>query len=309
MLYNKSMQKIVPHLWFDTEAKPAAEFYASVFPDAKIISHTVMRNTPSGDCDVMKFEIMGYTFMSISAGPYFMINPSISFMVTFDEAIYENARTLIDSAWEKLVDGGKIMMELDTYPFSERYGWVEDKFGVSWQLSYTSQKAVEIRPNIIPSMLFTGKALGNAKAARDFYCSVFKNAAPGTLVMSPSENDSDTQESVMYSDFQLEGQWFAAMDSARDHDFAFSEAVSFIVNCDTQAEIDYYWEKLSAVPEAEQCGWLKDKFGVSWQITPTAMITIMQSGTPEQIDRVVKAFLPMKKFDIATLEAALKGTE
>ena len=111
----------------------------------------------------------------------------------------------------------------------------------------------------------------------------------------------------MFTDFQLAGQWFTAMDSAHKHDFAFNEAISFMVPCDTQAQIDYYWEKLSAVPEAEQCGWLKDKYGVSWQIASTAMDEMMGKGTHEQIDRVTQAFLPMKKFDIAKLKAAYEG--
>ena len=105
----------------------------------------------------------------------------------------------------------------------------------------------------------------------------------------------------------IENQWFSAMDSAHEHKFAFNEGISFIVKCETQKEIDYYWEKLSADPESEQCGWLKDKFGVSWQIVPSAMDDMMAHGTQEQIDRIVQAFLPMKKFDIATLERAYKG--
>ena len=111
----------------------------------------------------------------------------------------------------------------------------------------------------------------------------------------------------MFADFMIEQQWFAAMDSAREHNFAFNEAISFMVSCDTQQEIDYYWEKLSAVPEAEQCGWLKDKYGLSWQITPGSLDEMMQEGTPEQIARVTQAFLPMKKFDIAKLRKAYEG--
>lgn len=110
----------------------------------------------------------------------------------------------------------------------------------------------------------------------------------------------------MFTDFKIEEQWFAAMDSAHKHEFAFNEAVSFIVNCETQEEIDYYWEKLSAVPEAEQCGWLKDKYGVSWQIVPKVMNEYMK-GTPEEIERVTQAFLPMKKFDMTLLKQAYEG--
>lgn len=151
--------KIVPHLWFDSEAKEAAEFYASIFPDSKVTNITTLRDTPSGDADVVSFALAGQPFMAISAGP----------------------------------------------------------------------------------------------------------------------------------------------------PFKFNEAISFIVYCETQGEIDYYWEKLSAVPEAEQCGWLKDRYGLSWQIVPSRMDEVFLSGTEEQIARVTQAFLPMKKLDIAELERAYAG--
>ncbi|MEK7494738.1 MAG: VOC family protein, partial [Patescibacteria group bacterium] len=142
--------------------------------------------------------------------------------------------------------------------------------------------------------------------ATDFYLSVFKNSKRGMIARYGTDNPSEKAENVMFTDFQIEGQWFAAMDSGQKHEFAFNEALSFIVRCENQEEIDYYWEKLSAVPEAEQCGWLKDKYGVSWQITPFVMDEYMK-GTPEQVERVTKAFLQMKKFDLATLEQAYKG--
>jgi predicted 3-demethylubiquinone-9 3-methyltransferase (glyoxalase superfamily) len=119
--------------------------------------------------------------------------------------------------------------------------------------------------------------------------------------------EPDQEGTIMFADFSLLGTWLAAMDSAREHHFTFNEAISFLVPCETQEEIDYYWEKLSAVPEAEQCGWLKDKFGLSWQIWPTVIGEMMQNGTREQIDRITQAFLPMKKFDIATLQKAYEG--
>src|SRR5690606_37875666 len=98
-----------------------------------------------------------------------------------------------------------------------------------------------------------------------------------------------------------------ANDSAQEHQFEFNEAVSFLVNCDDQEEIDYYFEKLSTVPEAEQCGWLKDKYGLSWQISPAEMEEMMHKGSREQIDRLTQAFLPMKKLDIAKLRVAYEG--
>lgn len=153
------MQKITPHLWFDKEAREAAEFYISVFPGSRIKDATILHNTPSGTVDVITIELLGQEFMLISAGPL----------------------------------------------------------------------------------------------------------------------------------------------------FRFNEAISFIVYCDTQKEIDYYWEKLSAAPEAEQCGWLKDKYGLSWQIVPTAMAEMMKDKDPGKLARVTEAFLTMKKFDIETLKRAYEG--
>jgi predicted 3-demethylubiquinone-9 3-methyltransferase (glyoxalase superfamily) len=300
------MQKIVPHLWFDKEAKEATQFYSSVFPNSKINNIRTITGTPSGDCDIVSFEIMGYSMMAISAGPYFKINPAISFMVNFDPAQDADAKTRIDEVWNKLIEGGKVLMPIQQYPFSERYGWVEDKYGVSWQLMLTNPQG-EMRPQIIPSLMFVGDVCGKAEEATDFYLSVFKNAKRGTVARYPAGMDPDKEGTLMFTDYQLEGQWFAGMDSARMHDFTFTEAVSLIVHCEDQQEIDYYWEKLSAVPESEQCGWLKDKYGVSWQIVPRAMDEMMSKGTPEETARVTQAFLKMKKFDIATLEKARKG--
>ena len=153
------MKTITPHLWFDKEAKEAAEFYVSIFPNSKIISAQTIHNTPSGDSEIVSFELFGQPFMAISAGPF----------------------------------------------------------------------------------------------------------------------------------------------------FKFNESISFIVPCENQKEIDFFWEKLSAVPQAEQCGWLKDKYGVSWQIVPTAMNEMMSKGTKAQVSRVTQAFLNMKKFNIAKLKRAYDG--
>ncbi|GJM71696.1 hypothetical protein HMSSN036_39120 [Paenibacillus macerans] len=197
-------------------------------------------------------------------------------------------------------------MPLDKYPFSERYGWIQDKYGVSWQLMLTNPDG-EPRPTIIPSMMFVGENYGKAEEAREFYLSVFRNAKSGNLFRYGPGHEPDREEAVMFTDFMLENTWFSAMDSAYEHHFNFNEAVSLLVNCETQEDIDYYWEKLSAVPEAEQCGWLKDKYGVSWQISPALLDEMMTKGTPEQIDRVTQAFLKMKKFDLAELQKAFQG--
>lgn len=301
------MQKIIPHIWYDKEAKEAAEVYTSIFPDSKITNINTIHDTPSGDCDIVSFELMGYSFMSISAGPIFKPNPSISFMVNFDPSQDPKASSRIDTIWAKLMEGGNALMPLDTYPFSKRYGWVQDKYGVSWQLILTDPKR-EKRPAILPSLLFVGDNAGKAEEATEFYLSVFKDSRRGAISRYPAGMEPDKEGTIQFTDYKLENQWFVSMDSAHKHEFAFGEAISFIVNCDSQKEIDTYWSKLSAVPESEQCGWLKDKYGVSWQIVPTAMNDLMEKGTPEQKERVTKAFLSMKKFDISVLEAAYRGT-
>ena len=293
------MQKITTHLWYDKEAKEAAQFYTSAFGNnSKINKITTLHNTPSGDCDIVLFDLFGQSFMAISAGPIFKFNPSISFHVkckTKDE---------VDKLWEKISKRGKVLMELGEYPFSKRYGWVQDKYGVSWQIIYTEKKFTQ---DIVPALMFTQDVSGKARQALEYYTKVFP-ASKIDLITEYGKNEfNEKEDNIMYSEFTLANQEFIAMDSGFGHEFKFNEAISLIVKCKDQKEIDHYWEKLSAVPESEQCGWLKDKYGVSWQIVPKAMDEMMSKGTPEQIDRVTKAFLPMKKLDINKLQKAYQG--
>ncbi|WP_208585559.1 VOC family protein [Gracilibacillus suaedae] len=296
-------QSIVPHLWFDKEANEAAAFYTTIFPDSKITNRVVLKDTPSGDADLVSFELWGHQFMAISAGPYFTFNPSVSFMVNFDPSSVKDASEKLDEVWNQLSEGGTILMPLDKYLFSEKYGWIQDKYGLSWQL-ILSDPVSEERPTIVPSLMFVGDKCGKAEEAIHFYLSLFKHSRQGQIARYPRGMEPDKEGTIMFADFMLENNWFAAMDSALDHAFSFNEAVSFMVYCDTQDEIDYYWDKLSAVPESEQCGWLKDKYGISWQIVPTEMDEIMRKGKPEQIDRVNQATLKMKKLDLVELQKA-----
>jgi predicted 3-demethylubiquinone-9 3-methyltransferase (glyoxalase superfamily) len=302
------MQKITPHLWFDNEAKEATQFYISLFPNSKIMNTTTIHEvpTPTGDCDIISFELSSQPFLAINAGPEFKFNPSISFIVNFDPSKDKNAILNLDKLWKKLVQDGTALMPLDEYPFSKRYGWVQDKYGVSWQLILSNPEGEE-RPTIMPSLLFVGQNAGDAEKAINFYLSIFQNAKQGIVARYGQGQEPDKEGTIMFSDFMLMGHWFAAMDSAHEHKFSFNEAISFLIPCDTQEEIDYYWEKLSADPNSEQCGWLKDKFGLSWQVWPTPMGEMLKNGTPEQIARVTKAFLQMKKFDLATLQQAFEG--
>lgn len=281
------MQKIVPNIWCNGNATEAAEFYTSAFPGSKIVATSYYPNSKeegladfqlnmAGKELTVDFEVDGFRFSLINAGPEFKPNPSISFMVNFDPSRDDRAKEHLDELWTKLSGGGKALMPLDKYDFSEHYGWVQDKFGVSWQLILTDPDG-EPRPFIIPSLQFAGPVQNRAKEAVDFYVSTFKNAKRGSGFPYGKQVGPATAEALMFADFQLEDQWFAAHDSGVAQDFTFDEGISLMVNCEDQAEVDYFWEKLIADGGEESvCGWCKDKFGVSWQVSPANIEELMK---------------------------------
>jgi predicted 3-demethylubiquinone-9 3-methyltransferase (glyoxalase superfamily) len=293
------MEKIVPYLWFDSSAGEAARLYASAFENARIVKADIIEGTPSGTVENVTLGISGQTILLMSAGPEFKLNPSISLLVNCDSPAE------VDRLWERLSPGGKALMPLGEYPFCPRYGWTEDRFGVSWQLYYTEKKTG--RPKIIPTLMFTQVACGKAKEAMRYWTSLFPDSSVGGILPYGPEDAPETPGTVKHGEFSLSGQLFACMDSIQSHAFAFNEAFSLMVNCDDQEEIDRLWKALSAHPEAEACGWLKDRFGVSWQIVPRELAGMMGSGDGERTGRVVQAFLKMKKMDIAELKKAYAG--
>jgi predicted 3-demethylubiquinone-9 3-methyltransferase (glyoxalase superfamily) len=148
----------------------------------------------------------------------------------------------------------------------------------------------------------------DAEKAAEFYVSVFKNSRILKTSYYPEAAEKVSGQkkgSVMTVRFALEGQEFLVLNGGPV--FKLNEAVSFAVSCDTQEEIDYFWNKLSFVPESEQCGWLKDKFGLSWQIVPTILDSMMTDKDPQKVERITAAFLRMKKLDINALKKAYKG--
>lgn len=282
-------QKITPNLWFDG-AKEAVDFYVSLFPDSKIISTVYYPKTAEeGLADFQKdfagkelsidFQLGGMKFTAINGGPDFKFNSSISFMVNFDPSRDEKAHEKLDELWEKLAQGGKVLMPLDEYPYSKRYGWVQDKYGLTWQLILTDPEG-DPRPFIIPSLMFSGDNVNKAEEAINYYVSLFKNAGEDAKVglLAPYTEDTGPAKkgSLMFGDFTLAGQWFAAMDSGIEQDDTFNPAVSLMIACKDQEEIDYFWKELSTSPSDEQCGWCKDKYGLSWQIIPANMEELMK---------------------------------
>jgi len=204
-----------------------------------------------------------------------------------------------------LSEGGTEMMPLGEYPFSKWYGWIQDRYGLSWQLMLVDNG--QMGQKITPNLLFSNEACGKAEEAVKYYTEVFEDSEIGMISKYGKGEAESSKAQVNYAAFKLCGIDFSAMDNGIDVDYSFNEAFSIIINCDDQNEIDYFWDKLSAIPEAEQCGWVKDQFGVSWQIVPSNMDEILSNGTEDEIQRVTEAFLKMKKFDINALEQARLG--
>lgn len=292
------MQKITPFLWFNDQVEEAAHFYTSVFQNSGIDSVNRMGDDvpgPKGKVMTVTFHLAGLAFMGLNGGPEYSFTPAISFFVSCE------TREEIDVLWAKLSEGGTALMELGPYPFSEKFGWLQDKYGVSWQLSLagTQQK-------IAPYFLFVGKQHGRAEEAVRFYTSVFKNSSIRQIDHF-GKDMGEPEGTVMHAEFVLDGQEFIAMDSALGHPFTFTPAISLFVSCEGQAEVDMFWEKLSHGGEKGPCGWLTDRFGVSWQVVPTVLMELMSDPDREKASRVTQAMLKMSKIDIGLLREAYAG--
>ena len=231
--------------------------------------------------------------MNLNGGPGFNINPSISFFLSMEN----EAKT--QSLWEKLTVDGKILMPLNKYPWSDKYGWCADKYGVNWQLMLGHKSKSKLMPN----MLFTGQQNGKANEAIHYYTNLFKGATV-INIDTYKKGEPDTEGNIKYAQFELNELSFGAMDSSAPHQFSFNEAVSFIITVDTQEEIDYYWNYLIQNGAPGKCGWLKDKFGISWQVVPTCLGKFMTN--PATAPKAAYAFLQMSKFSIADLEKAVE---
>jgi predicted 3-demethylubiquinone-9 3-methyltransferase (glyoxalase superfamily) len=292
-------QRITPCLWFEKDAQEICKFYTSIFKDSEVKNIRTLKNTPSGTVEVAAVRLVDLEFSLLVAGPFFKFTPVVSFLIackTKDE---------VEALWAELAKGGKPMMELGEYPFSEKYGWTEDKYGLSWQVMSVGGRAIEQK--ITPTLMFVGKQAGRAEEAMQFYGAVFNNSKIDNIWRYGEGELPDNPGTVKHASFTLESQKFAAMDSAYPHAFTFNEAISFVVHCETQEQIDRYWEELSADPKAEQCGWLKDKYGLSWQIVPTVMDEMFKGKDEKKLARMTAAFLKMKKFDIEGLKRAYEG--
>jgi len=291
-------QKITPCLWFDGNAEEAANFYVSIFPDSRIDKVTrAPADYPAGktgDVLIVAFTLAGQAFTALNGGSHHNFTPAVSFFVNAADAAE------VDALYERLVPDGSVLVPLQAYPFSKRYAWVQDRFGLSWQIN-----AAPRAQKIVPCLLFVGDHCGRAEDAMTFYASLFPNSEIEDVSRYGADETPDREGTVKHAIFSLAGQEFRAMDSALDHAFTFNEAISFQIDCQDQTEVDRLADTLSAVPGAEQCGWVKDSFGLSWQIVPGRFMELIgDEFDPARAKRAMEAMMTMKRLDIAALERA-----
>ncbi len=277
-------QSINPCLWFDGNAKVAASFYCSVFNNSSITIDTPM---------VVNFTLGNQKFMGLNGGPMFKINPSVSLF------FFSDSKEEINRVWNALSPKGTVMMALDKYPWSDWYGFIQDQFGVSWQI-YLGVEG-NVSQAISPCIMFTGAVCGRAEEAVYFYTSIFKNSSINGFNRYGA-NEGDVEGYIKHAQFNIDNYTMMTLDSSAPHKFEFNEAFSLMIECDTQEEIDFYWNALVEGGKESRCGWLKDKFGISWQVVPSIISKLMSD--PLKAPKVMQAVMQMNKLDIALLQAA-----
>jgi predicted 3-demethylubiquinone-9 3-methyltransferase (glyoxalase superfamily) len=275
--------EIYPCFWFDHNAEEAAAFYQGIFDQSEIVDQNPF---------VVLMHIDNQRIMLLNGGPKFKVNPSLSLFVN----CLSSER--VQAIWKYLMQGGKAMIEMGSHPWSAQYGWLQDKYGVTWQISIANKR--QDSESITPSLLFTSSAFGKAEAAMNAYVSLFPNSSITTLMHYGVGVFEEGK--VLYAEFELNGQRMIAMDGPGVHDYVFNAGGSMVVNCASQAEIDRYWYGLSENGMEEMCGWLVDEFGLSWQIVPANLGALMTD--PKRSQRVMKELCLMKKIELSILEKA-----
>lgn len=275
---------IYPCIWFSGNGSEAAMFYSGIFADCWVTSDSGL---------VQMLSLKEQSLMLLNAGPGFKPNPSISFLIA------NESENQTEQLYNALADGGTVLMPLGSYPFSKKYGWVKDKYGTTWQL-YTGEKG-NTDQYFMPTLMFVNAQNGRAKEAIDFYTSLFPNSSKEGIM--EYDGREDTKGNVQHAQFAIDGYTMGCMDSSLKHEFNFDEGISMTVLTNNQEETDYYWNNMTKDGGAEsQCGWLKDKFGMNWQIVPKRLISLVSGDDKKAADHAMQAMMKMKKIVIADLE-------
>lgn len=294
------MTELVPCLWFDGCADEAVRTYSEIFGDVNTRATTYYAegmHLPAGAVLTIDFVLRGQRFTALNAGPEFRANPSVSFFVHVDG---EGECTRLVEA---LARGGRLLMPLAAYPWSARYAWVQDRFGVSWQVITGRRPASGA--SIVPCLMFSDAQHGRAERAMAFYASLFAGSRVERIERYAAGEGDGT--GVKHGPFVVAGQPLVAMDSHVRHGFAFNEAISLQALCDDQGEVDRLWSALTEGGRPGLCGWLQDRFGVSWQVAPREVIRLQQLGNPAANARLFQALMKMSRLELAPLERAWRG--
>ncbi len=268
-------------LWFDNNGAEAASFYCSVFPNSTIMSQNPV---------ITAFNLNGLPMKALNGGPQFQKNPSVSITVNCNEM------SKTHEIWNALTEGGSVMMPIGNYAWSECYGWTNDRYGMSWQINYVPNASSAI--SLMPSLLFTNDYYGKAEEAVRFYTSLFADSTIDVMTAYPKDHPFEGH--LMYSSFKLDGRSFVAMDGPGEHKFQFNEGISFVVECEDQEEIDRYWYALTMEGKENKCGWLQDKFGVSWQVLPKNLGQLLFQSDDSK--KAMQALMRMNKIIISDLQ-------
>lgn len=291
--------EINPCIWFDSEAEEVAEFYTSIFPQSRIlftVPYTKVgfeyHGKEEGTTSTVIFELMNQKFIALNGGPIFKISEAISFYV------YCGDDELFEKLYNSLTDGGNVLMPKDKYFWSDKYAFVKDKFGVCWQLDINK---INSNQKIVPSLLFVNSKYLKVDEAVKFYTAIFPDSK--ILLEYPLPDQEDIhQKAILFSQFSLSKNLFNASSGGKvQHNFDFNEAISFFINCKNQDEIDYYWQKLSENGQIQMCGWLKDKYGVSWQIAPEIYFEMFLKSDQTKREKIISAIFEMTKIDLPRL--------
>lgn len=287
------------------DADGAVELYTSLFEDSSVgdrLKYTEagqdIHGREPGSTMSIEFSLAGRDFMALNGGPYTRLNPAISLAVACPSA------DEVDRLHDALVTDGKTLMELGSYDWAERYCWIEDRWGLSWQITYPHEN-IPAEKTVAPSFLFVGDVYGRGQEALDFYTSIFDDSRIDQVV--PNEQ-GDAAGTVLWSQFTLRGETYSLMENGDEHEFEFNDGYSLMVECESQEEIDRYWDELGKDSQKlGPCGWLKDRFGVAWQIAPVRLDEMLRDGNPDQVRRVTDCFMKMQKLDLAELETVYNG--
>lgn len=267
---------IYPCLWFDDQAAEAADFYTSIFPKSKILEKNAI---------AVRFEVLGTSMMGLNGGPKYQQTQASSYFV------YCGTEVDIDELYTSLLEGGKAIFPLGTYPWSPKYAWVTDRFGTNWQLDADPVRSPQ---KIVPCLLFVNENRSRAREAMEFYLGIFPESTK--LVEAPHPDSED----LLFAQVKLEGYLVNLMSSTETHDFGFSPGNSLVVTCEDQAEIDFFWEKLGEGGHYDRCGWLRDRFGHSWQVVPKDLAQWISD--PQKGQKAMNALLKMDKLIISDLK-------